>query len=89
MILHKWFTNFTTSSAISETGYMFSKKDVETKILGTYWNPNEDSFIFRMEVELIYFYNKRQMLSAVARIFNPLGLLGTAIAKSKKYLCRH
>ena len=75
MTLHKWFTNFTPSPAISETGCMFDQKDVETKTLGVFLNPKEGSFIFRVEVELSYSYNKTQVLPAIARIFDPLSLM--------------
>ena len=82
MILHKWCSNNQSLNQNTATNYVFSKPE-EIKTLGVLWNPKNDSFSFKVTAEKKPAYTKRDVLSTIARLFDPLGLLGPAIAKAK------
>ncbi|GFW56324.1 integrase_H2C2 domain-containing protein [Trichonephila clavipes] len=67
--------------------YAFLKSD-ETKALGIIWNPNLDCFLFRIEQQRLTSFTKRMVLSTIARIFDPLGLLGPIITWAKIFMQR-
>ncbi|GFT73160.1 integrase_H2C2 domain-containing protein [Trichonephila clavipes] len=58
----------------------------EIKVLGVYWNPKHDCFSFRVKIDLHELNTKRDVLSTIARIYDPLGLLGLVVAKAKIFL---
>ncbi|GFU69754.1 integrase catalytic domain-containing protein [Trichonephila clavipes] len=58
----------------------------EIKVLGVYWNPKHDCFSFRVKIDLHELNTKQDVLSTIARIYNPLGLLGPVVAKAKIFL---
>ncbi|GFU61514.1 integrase_H2C2 domain-containing protein [Trichonephila clavipes] len=58
----------------------------EIKVLGVYWNPKHDCFSFRVKIDLHELNTKRDVLSTIARIYDPLGLLGPVVAKAKIFL---
>ncbi|GFV56318.1 DUF1758 domain-containing protein [Trichonephila clavipes] len=58
----------------------------EIKVLGVYWNPKHDCFSFRVKIDLYELNTKRDVLSTIARIYDPLGLLGPVVAKAKIFL---
>ncbi|GFY16327.1 uncharacterized protein TNCV_2349721 [Trichonephila clavipes] len=73
MHLHKWCGNLPEiTSNLQE--YVFLESD-ETKALGIIWNPKLDCFLFRIEQQRPTSFTKRMVLSTIARIFDPLGLL--------------
>ncbi|KFM77752.1 hypothetical protein X975_01402, partial [Stegodyphus mimosarum] len=84
MHMHKWCANHSELS-LNREEYNFSDP-VETKTLGVSWKPIKDCFSFRVKVELSAAYTKRCVLSSIARIFDPLGLLGSVIAKAKIFM---
>ncbi|XP_061395347.1 uncharacterized protein LOC133330966, partial [Musca vetustissima] len=54
------------------------------KTLGIRWNASTDSFYFAMDkIEERSFYTKRQVLSIIAKIFDPLGWLSPIIVTAK------
>ncbi|GFX44380.1 integrase catalytic domain-containing protein [Trichonephila clavipes] len=66
---------------------IFAKGDLsEIKVLGVYWNPKHDCFSFRVKIDLHELNTKRDVLSTIARIYDPLGLLGPVVAKAKIFL---
>ncbi|GFW97347.1 integrase catalytic domain-containing protein [Trichonephila clavipes] len=66
---------------------IFAKGDSsEIKVLGIYWNPKHDCFSFRVKIDLHELNTKRDVLSTIARIYDPLGLLGPVVAKAKIFL---
>ncbi|GFX50248.1 integrase catalytic domain-containing protein [Trichonephila clavipes] len=67
---------------------IFAKGDSsEIKLLGVYWNPKHDCFSFRVKRDLHELNTKRDVLSTIARIYDPsLGLLGPVVAKAKIFL---
>jgi len=51
------------------------------KTLGLEWNPSDDQFQFYMHVETAN--SKREILSAISKFFDPLGLMGPIIIIAK------
>ncbi|GFX00195.1 integrase catalytic domain-containing protein [Trichonephila clavipes] len=84
MVLHKWCGNNTELIEVSEN-YDFSDSS-EIKVLGVYWNPKHDCFSFRVKIDLHELNTKRDVLSTIARIYDPLGLLVPVVAKAKIFL---
>ncbi|GFQ95899.1 uncharacterized protein TNCT_66111 [Trichonephila clavata] len=62
----------------------------ETKTLGLLWKPHPDSFAFKISPmtsncdSLIV--PKKSVISTIARIFDPLGLIGPVITRAKIFL---
>ncbi|GBO28884.1 hypothetical protein AVEN_13783-1 [Araneus ventricosus] len=85
MELHKWSANNQSllCDEMKESDYSFSK---ETKTLGILWKPQPDCFGFNLIIEKSEVCTKRAVLSQIARIFDPLGLLGPIITKAKIFL---
>lgn len=55
-----------------------------TKTLGVYWNPNSDTFSYLVNsIEVADYVTKRTMLSQIAKLYDPLGLLGPVILQAK------
>ncbi|XP_065078977.1 uncharacterized protein LOC135701957 [Ochlerotatus camptorhynchus] len=66
-------------------------RDAEVKTLGLTWLPNTDCFKFQFTVPPVadnQHFTKRSVLSIVARLFDPLGLLGAAITTAKIFMQR-
>ncbi|GFY29730.1 uncharacterized protein TNCV_1813081 [Trichonephila clavipes] len=60
------------------------QNDEEIKILGIQWNPKSDFFSFSVSLlEERCIYSKRDVLSEIARVFDPLGLLSPCIVFMK------
>ena len=59
----------------------------ETKVLGLQWSPREDIFTYTFHPAPIS-NTKRSMLSCIARMFDPLGLLSPVILFAKQLLQR-
>ncbi|XP_039310747.1 uncharacterized protein LOC120358929 [Solenopsis invicta] len=88
--LHKWFSN---DSALLDNQTLSHQKEFvlstdkesETRALGLIWNCSSDNFKFSnsTSLPLLQTPTKRSILSRIALIFDPLGLLGpsTVIAK--------
>ncbi|GFV62168.1 integrase catalytic domain-containing protein [Trichonephila clavipes] len=86
MHLHKWCGNLPEiTSNLQE--YAFLEYE-ETKALGIIWNPKLDCFLFRIEQQRPTSFTKRMVLSTIARIFDPLGLLGPIITWAKIFMQR-
>ncbi|GBN75838.1 hypothetical protein AVEN_78893-1, partial [Araneus ventricosus] len=85
MELHKWSANNQSllCDEMKESDYSFSK---ETKTLGILWKPQPDCFGFNLIIEQSEAYTKRAVLSQIARIFDPLDLLGPIITKAEIFL---
>ncbi|XP_055918573.1 uncharacterized protein LOC129950673 [Eupeodes corollae] len=69
----------------------FQSKD-HVKTLGIRWNPQEDSFSFKNFQQETDEVTKRTMLSAIAKLFDPLGWIAPCVIKAKiimqKLWCR-
>ncbi|CAI6377484.1 unnamed protein product [Macrosiphum euphorbiae] len=60
-----------------------------TKVLGLFWNSDIDAFQFEVKANNFKFINhipKRLILSEIACLFDPLGLVGPAIIQAKLML---
>ncbi|GFW30223.1 integrase catalytic domain-containing protein [Trichonephila clavipes] len=90
MNLHKWSSNspeFLNSSLSSDVEHSFSTDiDLSVKTLGISWKPFEDCFVFKVSVSAKHIYTKREVLSVIAKLYDPLGFLGPVIAKAKVFL---
>ncbi|GFX20185.1 uncharacterized protein TNCV_1437451 [Trichonephila clavipes] len=87
MELHKLCANHEKLSPDPEQNYNFATL-TETKILGVSWKPNLDCFLIKLKVCLDSSYTKRDVLSTIAKIFYPVGLMAPVISKAKIFLQR-
>ncbi|GBO39502.1 hypothetical protein AVEN_161386-1 [Araneus ventricosus] len=79
--LHKW-----CSSASSESDHYpfnYCEKQSTVKTLGMMWNNCEGAFLFEISTSSATEFTKRDFLSQIARLFDPLGLLGPVVSKAK------
>jgi len=81
--LHKWNTNapviFEGSAEVQEL-----PKNEEVKTLGICWNTTDDCLQYRMgAVGRDQRITKRTVLSTIAQIYDPLGLMGPVIIRAK------
>ncbi|GFT33527.1 uncharacterized protein NPIL_522731 [Nephila pilipes] len=83
--LHKWCTNHPELSSSVNGNYNFSNSS-ETKILRVSRKPMKDCFSFRVKVEFGTSCTKRSVLSTIARLFNPLGLINPIAAKTEIFI---
>ncbi|XP_055953276.1 uncharacterized protein LOC129988999 [Argiope bruennichi] len=91
MDLHKWCANnemLLESVPSEDQGYQFGDSDKNTiKTLGLKWNPKEDCFSFNVTPSTSI-PTKRTVLTDIAKLFDPLGLLGPVTVKAKIFLQR-
>ncbi|XP_055941843.1 uncharacterized protein LOC129971891 [Argiope bruennichi] len=91
MDLHKWCANnemLLESVPSEDQGYQFGDSDKNTiKTLGLKWNPKEDCFGFNATPSTSI-PTKRTVLADIAKLFDPLGLLGPVTVKAKIFLQR-
>ncbi|GFS73631.1 uncharacterized protein TNCV_2246621 [Trichonephila clavipes] len=85
MELHKWGSSH-PELASNILGHYEFENPIETKTLGVSWKSQEGCFIFKIAVELKEPYTKRCVLSTIARLFDPLGLLGPVVARAKIFM---
>lgn len=52
------------------------------RTLGLEWNPTSDEFHFRAQMTTRV-YTKREMLSTISKLFDPLGLIGPVLTTAK------
>lgn len=58
--------------------------DSHSKALGVKWNVTRDTFCFDVKVDLIENLTRRKMLSTVASLFDPLGLVSPVVIRGKQ-----
>ncbi|GFS73468.1 integrase catalytic domain-containing protein [Trichonephila clavipes] len=87
MELHKLCANHNKLSPDPEQNYNFATL-TETKTLGVSWKLNLDCFLIKVKVCLDSSYTKRDVLSTIAKIFDPVGLMAPVISKAKIFLQR-
>ncbi|GFW66709.1 integrase catalytic domain-containing protein [Trichonephila clavipes] len=87
MELHKLCANHEKLSPDPEQNYNFATL-TETKTLGVSWKPNLNCFLIKVKVCLDSSYTKRDVLSTIAKIFDPVGLMAPVISKAKIFLQR-
>ncbi|GFW47264.1 uncharacterized protein TNCV_57171 [Trichonephila clavipes] len=52
------------------------------------WKPNLDCFLIKVKVCLDSSYTKKDVLSTIAKIFDPVGLMAPVVSKAKIFLQR-
>ncbi|GFX36241.1 uncharacterized protein TNCV_2065791 [Trichonephila clavipes] len=87
MELHKLCANHEKLSPGPEQNYNFATL-TETETLGVSWKPNLDCFLIKVKVCLDSSYTKRDVLSTIVKIFDPVGLRAPVISKAKIFLQR-
>ncbi|XP_055947045.1 uncharacterized protein LOC129980690 [Argiope bruennichi] len=85
MSLHKWCVNTSELIPATEKEYEFSSTD-EIKTLGIAWKAKTDCFTFKVDLQHNVYPTKRSVLSIIAGLFDPLGLLGPVITKAKIFM---
>ena len=84
MDLSKWHTN--SDFLINEHNQYFESETSVTKLLGMYWNSAEDVFLFKgidLDNKKEFIYTKRNALSLIARLFDPIGLINPSVMYAK------
>ncbi|XP_078051783.1 uncharacterized protein LOC144477936, partial [Augochlora pura] len=62
--------------------------DETVKTLGVAWNPHNDSFSYSVNLNSNKTHTKRSILSVIAKIYDPLGLLGPVTVAAKMLMQR-
>jgi Pao retrotransposon peptidase/Family of unknown function (DUF5641)/Putative peptidase (DUF1758)/Integrase core domain/Integrase zinc binding domain len=89
--LHKWCANDpkileNIDESLKEKQVLINQEDT-IKTLGMRWIPFEDSFIFIIEEsEELKVHTKRTVLSDIAKLFDPIGLLGPVVVRAKIFM---
>nr|XP_042900823.1 uncharacterized protein LOC122269859 [Parasteatoda tepidariorum] len=86
MTLHKWCSNKASSTELKEFSLDRNSDEIMIKTLGMLWNSLTDSFTYKVTTSTDCNYTKRDVLSQIARIYDPLGLLGPVIVKAKIFM---
>ncbi|XP_055840135.1 uncharacterized protein LOC129907787 isoform X1 [Episyrphus balteatus] len=89
-ILKKWCANSVEilegiPKTDREQCFKIKGKEV-IKTLGTYWNPVEDNFHYEITPLLSECITKRTVLSDIAHLFDPLGLINPVIVLAKMFM---
>ncbi|XP_035206959.1 uncharacterized protein LOC118181853 [Stegodyphus dumicola] len=83
--MYKWCSNNLELAVNVYDEYTFQCTN-EVSAFGVSWKADKDCFNFKVKLENECEITKRQVLSTITRIFDPLGLLGPMIAKAKIFL---
>ncbi|XP_018364596.1 PREDICTED: uncharacterized protein LOC108762191 [Trachymyrmex cornetzi] len=87
--LRKWRSNIPEISDKNTSNNSMVEIGEPTKILGLYWDVNQDVFQYRLRLsEETSKITKRKVLTQVSQIYDPLGWLGPSIVKAKILLQR-
>ncbi|XP_015120540.1 uncharacterized protein LOC107043522 [Diachasma alloeum] len=88
--LAKWHSNSPSLlRSLTPDGFSQSLKPLEdsvTKILGLKWDPNTDRLKFSIHLSADTKTTKRIILSEIAQLFDPLGLLSPVVIRAKALL---
>ena len=83
----KWTSNVALDSKESSEEVVFGGEKHAEKVLGTVWLPKEDKFSFKIKIDqsrvIPVKLTKRQILSKLAGIFNPIGAGAAVLIKPK------
>ncbi|GFV00540.1 integrase catalytic domain-containing protein [Trichonephila clavipes] len=88
MKLHQWNSKskeLLNSSTDQEHSFSTNAESA-IKALGISWKPTGDYFMFKVSIHSIASYTKRDVLSVIARLYDPLALIGPVISKTKIFL---
>ena len=87
MELHKWVSNDTKLlQDIASSEYTFDEhsQQLPVKAFGMLWKPQPNYFFFKINIKDKY--SKREVLSEIAKIYDPLGLIGPILTKAKIFM---
>lgn len=87
--LRKWTSNkpeILNGISTSENNEFLLNKSIEVSTLGLSWNTELDTFNMKTEVSNGDIITKRTILSIIARMFDPLGLLSPITVTAKWFL---
>lgn len=85
--LSKWMSN--TNAIVEPNSEMKSVGEpdqVGSKVLGIFWCPNQDKFIISCDTLDVSKFTKRNVLSLIARIYDPMGWLSPVVIKFKQFM---
>jgi Pao retrotransposon peptidase/Family of unknown function (DUF5641)/Integrase zinc binding domain len=88
MVIRKWATNCPevlekVPENLKLSSLVELNKEETLKTLGILWNPASDNFMFKVKMDKSMKYTKRNLLSSIAKIFDPLGWLAPATVTTK------
>ncbi|GFT08187.1 integrase catalytic domain-containing protein [Trichonephila clavipes] len=88
MKLHKWNSNSKglLNSSSDQEHFFSTNAESAVKTLGISWKPTGDYFMFKVSIPSIASYTKRDVLSVIARLYDPHGLIGPVTSKAKIFL---
>lgn len=85
--LHKWASNnqkvIEAADETNENTSLLIQNDDTVKTLGLLWNTRDDHFQFKVNPIQKPSKTKREILSEISTIFDPLGLIGPVIVMAK------
>jgi len=85
MELGKWVSNssLVADRSLTTTEVQGKGSNSTAKILGIHWDPEEDMLSYKVCLTTNPHNTKRQVLSDMARIFDPLGILSPVLVQFK------
>ncbi|GFU59450.1 DUF1758 domain-containing protein [Trichonephila clavipes] len=87
--LHKWVSNSPELlKDLSASSYVFDKEfqDAPVKTLDMLWDPKVDCLTYKVKISDKVNFSKRDVLSEIARLYDPLGLIGPIVTKAKIFI---
>ncbi|CAG9132562.1 unnamed protein product [Plutella xylostella] len=84
--IEKINAEYDNSSPDSQHTILNLNKDEFSKTLGLLWNSVEDTLLYTVQIPNQTKINKRSILSIIAQIFDPLGLISPCILQAKTIL---
>ncbi|GFU78586.1 integrase catalytic domain-containing protein [Trichonephila clavipes] len=87
--LHKWVSNSPELlKDLSTSSYVFDKEfqDAPVKTLGMLWDPKVDCLTYKVKISDKVNFSKRDVLSEIARLYDPLDLIGPIVTKAKIFI---
>ncbi|GFY13307.1 DUF1758 domain-containing protein [Trichonephila clavipes] len=87
--LHKWVSNSPELlKDLSESSYVFDKEfhDAPVNTLGMLWDPKVDCLTYKVKIRDKVSFSKRDVLSEIAKLYDPLGLIGPIVTKAKIFI---
>ncbi|GFW16378.1 integrase catalytic domain-containing protein [Trichonephila clavipes] len=61
-------------------------QDAPVKTLGMLWDPKVDCLTYKVKINDKFNFSKRNVLSEIARLYDPLGLIGPIATKAKIFI---
>lgn len=62
------------------------REEHAVKVLGLHWDPHTDQFAYHTSIQQNISSTKRQVLSVIARLFDPIGALGPMLLWAKHFM---